>query len=425
MLLILAALAQAALTLAALDVRWVVPLDAPPAATPAYDATTAYVPLRGGSAGCRRSRSRPGPLAARDCHHRWRRRSAADSSSWLATVASRPVRGRTGKANGAPRFPGRIVTVTWDNDWLLCSNEAGDLAALARQRRRTGLACVARGCTRPAACARVWIACTSALDGGRLLSIDLATGQAGVGAHAAGPHHRGQGRRRPADCRHDRQRGVQPGPGVRPSALAVARRRRRGGRGRERRAPYLFRRARQHAPRRRRRGAATSAGPPNCPPDRSAGLQVLGRAGSSCRSRPRSASSIRRRESRGPDHRRRRDGRRPASARRRPRHLAAAGGDHARRPHAGFRLALRGAARAGSRRCPDRTVPPSKFEVNETGDRLSLKTQPQDLKTSRPQAQAQASSLQQPQTRPVAHRGPPLDGSPGDGAAGTPRLPPG
>ena len=26
-------------------------------------------------------------------------------------------------------LPGRIVTVSWDNSWLLCSNEAGDLAA--------------------------------------------------------------------------------------------------------------------------------------------------------------------------------------------------------------------------------------------------------------------------------------------------------
>ena len=49
MLLILAALVQAVATLGALDLRWLVPLDAPPAAPAAYDANTAYVPVRGGA----------------------------------------------------------------------------------------------------------------------------------------------------------------------------------------------------------------------------------------------------------------------------------------------------------------------------------------------------------------------------------------
>jgi outer membrane protein assembly factor BamB len=175
MLVILAALAQAALTLAALDVRWVVPLDAPPSATPAYDAESAYVPLRGGS------------LVAVDLNRgqvRWRREIATTLApsvgSGLVFVAGdsgvEALSATDGQSQWHTSFPGRIVNVTWDNGWLLCSNDAGDLAALRASdgelvwRVSLGAALVlppAPGLDRVYA----------ALDGGRLLSIDLATGQ--------------------------------------------------------------------------------------------------------------------------------------------------------------------------------------------------------------------------------------------------------
>ena len=273
----------------------------------------------------------------------WRRRSVAGSSSSLATVASKPCPRPTGKANGARPFPAASSHVTWDNGWLLCSNDAGDLAALrasdgelvwrvyselhssCRPRR-------ARSCVRGA--------------GWRAPALDRPRDRTGlVVARAAGPHYRGQGRRRAADCRHHRQRGVQPGPRVGPSTLAMARRRRRRGPGRERRPPYLLCRARQRPP-----GRGCEERQP--PLDHRTALATGRRASGTGREGRRAALEYGRHlrsadgESRSPDHRRRRDELRPARARRRPHHLAAAGGHHARRPHAGLRLALRGPARA-------------------------------------------------------------------------------
>jgi outer membrane protein assembly factor BamB len=175
MLLIMVALAQAALTFAALDLRWVVPLDAPPAATPAYDATSAYVPIRGGT------------LVAVDLDRgqvRWRREIATSLSPSvggdLVFVAGEGAVEALSADRGQTRWrsslPGRIVTVTWDNEWLLCSNDEGDLAAL---RARDGelvwrVSLAARLVLPPApGLDRVYIG----LDGGRLVSLDLATGQ--------------------------------------------------------------------------------------------------------------------------------------------------------------------------------------------------------------------------------------------------------
>jgi outer membrane protein assembly factor BamB len=175
MLLILAALAQAAgLALAALDVRWVVPLESAPAATPAYDDTTAYVPLRAGV------------LVAVDLDHgriRWRRditTSVAPSvGDGLVFVGGEGQVEALAADRGLTRWrsslPGRIVTVTWDNSWLLCSNEAGDLAALRASDGelvwRVGLG-AALVLPPAAGLDRVYVG----LDGGELVALDLVSG---------------------------------------------------------------------------------------------------------------------------------------------------------------------------------------------------------------------------------------------------------
>ncbi len=129
MLLILAALVQAVATLGALDLRWLVPLDAPPTSPAAYDANTAYVPVRGGA------------LVAVDLDRglvRWRRELATSiapsSGDGLVFVATEGLVQALAPSSGATRWrttlPGALLTITWDNGWLLCSNATGDLAAL-------------------------------------------------------------------------------------------------------------------------------------------------------------------------------------------------------------------------------------------------------------------------------------------------------
>ena len=149
-------------------------------------------------------------------------------------------------------LPGRIANVTWDNGWLLCSNEAGDLAAL-RASDGELVWRVSLGLARAAACA--WPGPGLRGAGRRAPALDRPRNRAaGMVTDAAGPHHRGQGRRRSADCRHNRQRGVQPGPDE--SGRQRWRWRVGGdvaGAGRERRPAYLLRRARQHSARRGRR----------------------------------------------------------------------------------------------------------------------------------------------------------------------------
>jgi outer membrane protein assembly factor BamB len=173
--LILAALAQAAaLAFAALDVRWVVPLDSPPAATPAYDAATAYVPLRTGG------------LVAVDLDRglvRWRRDltttiapSVGDDLVFAAAADGvEALAADTGRTRWRSPFPGRLVTVTWDNGWLLCSNDAGDLAALrATDGELLWRATLGAPLVAPPAAGldRVYVA----IEGGQLLSLELATG---------------------------------------------------------------------------------------------------------------------------------------------------------------------------------------------------------------------------------------------------------
>jgi outer membrane protein assembly factor BamB len=175
MLLILAALAQAAgVALAALDVRWVISLESAPAATPAYDQTTAYVPLRAGA------------LVAVDMDHgqiQWRRDLATSISpsvgDGLVFVAGEGLVEALSADRGLTRWrsslPGRIVTVTWDNSWLLCSTDAGELAALRAAdgdllwRVSLGAALVLPP---EGGLDRVYVG----LEGGQVLSLDLANG---------------------------------------------------------------------------------------------------------------------------------------------------------------------------------------------------------------------------------------------------------
>jgi eukaryotic-like serine/threonine-protein kinase len=129
MLLILAALAQAVTALAALDLRWLLPLETPPVAAAAYDATSAYVPLRDGS------------LVAVDLERgtvRWRREAAmtiAPSAGGGMVFAAgegliRALDATTGAIRWQTPLPGQLASITWDTGWLLCATDAGDLAAL-------------------------------------------------------------------------------------------------------------------------------------------------------------------------------------------------------------------------------------------------------------------------------------------------------
>jgi outer membrane protein assembly factor BamB len=175
MLLILAALLQAAATLGALDLRWLIPLDSSPIAPAAYDVDTAYVPLRGGA------------LVAVHLDNgavRWRRdvstTIAPSSGDNLVFVAGddhvEALRSLDGITQWRTPVTGPLVTISWDNGWLLCSNEAGDLAALRASdgevvwRIALGTALVVP----PApGLDRVYVA----LDGGRVVSLDLASGR--------------------------------------------------------------------------------------------------------------------------------------------------------------------------------------------------------------------------------------------------------
>jgi outer membrane protein assembly factor BamB len=174
MLLILAVLVQAVATLGALDLRWLVPLDAPPASPAAYDANTAYVPVRGGA------------LVAVDLDRglvRWRRDLATSiapsSGDGLVFVATEGLVQALAPSSGATRWrttlPGTLLTITWDNGWLLCSNATGDLAALRASDGElvwhTELGATLVG-PPVAGLDRVYVP----LDGGRVVSLDLATG---------------------------------------------------------------------------------------------------------------------------------------------------------------------------------------------------------------------------------------------------------
>lgn len=121
--------APAAAAPAGLDARWVTAFETPPAATPGFDATTAYVPLKGGQ------------LAAVDLDRgtiRWRLEVAteftpATGGGLVFTVTEQTIEARDA-ATGATRWRtplpgGAAAPLYFDTGWLIASTTAGDLAA--------------------------------------------------------------------------------------------------------------------------------------------------------------------------------------------------------------------------------------------------------------------------------------------------------
>ncbi|MDH4063593.1 MAG: PQQ-binding-like beta-propeller repeat protein [Acidobacteriota bacterium] len=175
MLVMIAALAQAVATVATLDLRWLVTLESPPAATPAYDVATAYVPLR-----------EHGVLAI-DLDRgsvRWQRdltttvtpAVGGDSAYVAVGEGVEALEVATGQTRWQTMLSSRVTSVTWDTGWLLCAGETGDLAALRGDDgevmwRSTLGAQVVAG---PApGLDRVYVG----LADGRLVALDVATGR--------------------------------------------------------------------------------------------------------------------------------------------------------------------------------------------------------------------------------------------------------
>ena len=113
----------------ALDARWVVPFDTPPVAPAGFDASTAYVPLKGGQ------------LVAVDLDSgivRWRVDVAttltpATGGGMVFTTSGTTIEARdaqTGAIKWRAELPGGAAApLYWDTGWLLASTPSGDLAA--------------------------------------------------------------------------------------------------------------------------------------------------------------------------------------------------------------------------------------------------------------------------------------------------------
>src|SRR5688500_16563616 len=122
--------APAAPAPASFDARWVTAFETPPSATPGFDATTAYVPLKGGQ------------LVAVDLDRgtvRWRLDVAtaftpATGDGLVFTASEQMIEARdatTGASRWRAPLPGGVAApLYWDTGWLLASTTAGDLAAL-------------------------------------------------------------------------------------------------------------------------------------------------------------------------------------------------------------------------------------------------------------------------------------------------------
>lgn len=118
-----------AATVAPLDPRWAIVFDTPPAAAAGFDATAAYVPLKGGQ------------LVAVDLDRgtvRWRLDVAtpftpATGDGLVFTTTESSIEARDAQS-GATRWRtplpgGAAVPLYWDTGWLLASTPNGDLAA--------------------------------------------------------------------------------------------------------------------------------------------------------------------------------------------------------------------------------------------------------------------------------------------------------
>ena len=114
---------------ASFDARWVTAFETPPSAPPGFDATTAYVPLKGGQ------------LVAVDLNRgtiRWQLDMAtalthATGEGLVFTVSEQLIEARdaaTGAVKWQTPLPGGAAApLYWDTGWLLASTTAGDLAA--------------------------------------------------------------------------------------------------------------------------------------------------------------------------------------------------------------------------------------------------------------------------------------------------------
>ena len=115
--------------LTALDARWQVSFDTPPAAPAGYDASGAYVPLKGGQ------------LVAVDLDRgvvRWRLDvptafTPATGEGLVFTTAENTIEARDARTGAvrwrAPLPGGAAAPLYWDTGWLLASTPSGDLAA--------------------------------------------------------------------------------------------------------------------------------------------------------------------------------------------------------------------------------------------------------------------------------------------------------
>jgi outer membrane protein assembly factor BamB len=113
----------------AFDARWVTAFETPAAASPGFDLTTAYVPLKGGQ------------LVAVDLDRgtiRWRLDVAtaftpATGEGLVFTVSEQLIEARdaaTGETKWRASLPGGAAApLYWDTGWLLASTTGGDLAA--------------------------------------------------------------------------------------------------------------------------------------------------------------------------------------------------------------------------------------------------------------------------------------------------------
>lgn len=162
--------------LTALDARWVVLFDTPPAAPAGFDASTAYVPLKGGQ------------LVAVDLDRgiiRWRLDVAtaltpATGGGMVFTTSDTTIDARdaqTGAKQWTAALPGGAAApLYWDTGWLLASTPSGDLAAF-RATDGTLVWRQALGAplsTAPApALDRLYLPLTD----GRLVAVSLATGE--------------------------------------------------------------------------------------------------------------------------------------------------------------------------------------------------------------------------------------------------------
>lgn len=160
----------------ALDARWVVTFESAPAATPGYDANTAYIPLK------------DGPLVAVSLDRgsiRWRLDVAtavtpATGEGLVFIVAGQAIEARdaeTGAVRWRTALPGGVaVAPHYDTGWLLASTPAGDLVAMRASdgqvmwRRQLGAPLSGRP---GPALDRLYLP----LEDNRLVSVLLATGE--------------------------------------------------------------------------------------------------------------------------------------------------------------------------------------------------------------------------------------------------------